>query len=150
MIRRRNPHRVYLTVISCILFILLSAGLSPAARADPADPWWSADKGLHLGISAALAGTTYGVLWLADHDPLPVRAALSAGLALLPGLAKELYDAGQRGNHFSGKDLLWDAAGVTAAVALGVGLELLLTRQPGQARARVRLGPGSLWLVGRF
>ena len=41
----------------------------------------------------------------------------AVGLALIPGVAKELYDAGQACNRFSWKDMGWSVAGAV----LGVG-----------------------------
>ena len=38
-------------------------------------------------------------------------------MALIPGVAKELYDAGQACNRFSWKDMGWNVAGAV----LGVG-----------------------------
>ncbi|HEU5075396.1 MAG TPA: hypothetical protein VFU02_14495, partial [Polyangiaceae bacterium] len=57
--------------------VLCLAWPHPSAASEPtqprassvegdADPWWGRDKALHLGISAAVAATGYGVssIWL--------------------------------------------------------------------------------------
>jgi hypothetical protein len=41
------------------------------------------------------------------------------GLALVPGVAKELYDATRDCNRFSWKDMAWNAAGAYVGVRTG-------------------------------
>lgn len=41
------------------------------------------------------------------------------GYAMVPGLLKEIADSQQRGNHFSGKDMLANALGAAVGVGLG-------------------------------
>ena len=43
----------------------------------------------------------------------------AVGLALIPGVAKELYDAGQDCNRFSWRDMGWNVAGAVAGVGGG-------------------------------
>ena len=123
---------------------------SPAARAE--DPWWDQDKGLHLAVSGALGAGVYTTLWLAGDDPRPLRLVLATGLALLPGVAKEIYDSGQPGNLFSGKDMLWNAVGAVAGVGLALGVELLALhlRRPVHGRVSLRFGGNAVFLRSAF
>jgi len=98
---------------------------------------------MHLGISGALGAGAYATLWLAGDDPLPLRLVLSTSLALLPGLAKEIYDSGQPANFFSGKDMLWNAVGVAAGVGLALGVELVVLHFKRSKQTSV-----SLWCNG--
>ena len=126
--------------------VTLSLALSLAASAPMralADDWWGADKAYHLAASFALAGAVYGGLALASKDGPAVRLALSASLALVPGIAKEIYDSGQPRNAFSLRDLTWDLAGVVLGVAAGLGVELAVLRlQSRRARASPRVALG--------
>jgi putative lipoprotein len=97
--------------------VLLSAR---AARADDPDPWFGADKALHFGLSAALAGTGYGVSSLFLDQPA-TRALAGAGFSLTLGAGKELYDLAGHGDP-SWRDFTWDVAGT----AVGVGVALLV------------------------
>ena len=102
--------------------VVLAVAL-PAQAADR-DPWISSDKGLHFGVSAALAGGSYQLSASLLPDPHE-RAAVSATLAFSVGAAKELYDLTGRGDP-SWKDLTWDAARVLVGVGLSLALELAL------------------------
>lgn len=74
------------------------------------DDWAGRDKAAHFGVSFALG---IGASRLSADTPTAV------GLALLPGLAKELYDAQQDCNRFSWKDMGWNAAGAYLGVRSG-------------------------------
>ena len=90
------------------IFMLLAAVGTTSACEPGRDDWLGRDKAAHFGASFALgvAGSR-----LTDQ---PWGAV---GLALIPGVAKELYDAGQDCNRFSWRDMGWNVAGA----ALGVG-----------------------------
>lgn len=107
------------------LAALACAGLAAPARAER---WTGVDKAAHLGVSAALGASCYALLWAFGDDPPALRLAAAAGLALLPGLAKEMYDGGQPGNRFSGADLFWDGVGAALGSLALLGLERLLGR----------------------
>lgn len=80
----------------------------PAAR--PADNWGGAKS--HLAVS-----TAFGVACATHVFPgEPVKAF---GCAIVPGLVKETIDSTQRGNRFSGRDMLANAVGAAAGVYLG-------------------------------
>jgi uncharacterized protein YfiM (DUF2279 family) len=105
---------------------LLALALAPTVSR--AEPWWGPDKVQHFGSSYVAGGAVYGGLWLAGHDPPGIRFALAASLGVLPGLAKEIYDAGQPDNRFSGPDLVWDGLGALAGAATLLAVELLYRR----------------------
>lgn len=80
----------------------------PAARS--ADNWGGATA--HLAVS-----TAFGVACATHVFPgEPVKAF---GCAIVPGLVKETIDSTQRGNRFSGRDMLANAVGAAAGVYLG-------------------------------
>ncbi len=114
-----------------LVFATLAVASILAAGEARADDWWGADKAKHLGVGLGLGAASYGGLRLLDTsngEARPVRLGLACFMASLPGLAKELYDAGQPGNSFSGKDLLWSTLGAVVGAGIALGLELLLER----------------------
>lgn len=83
--------------------------LIPAA-ANAADKWDSPDKAEHFAVSAAigtLAAMHYENKWKAF------------GVALIPGLLKEIYDGSQDNKRFSGKDMAINALGAAVGVQIG-------------------------------
>ncbi len=98
------------TILKSLPILMLLAGASSAAAAcEPGrDDWMGRDKAAHFGASFAL-----GVA----GSRLTTEPWEAVGLALIPGVAKELYDAGQDCNRFSWKDMGWNVAGAV----LGVG-----------------------------
>lgn len=96
-------------VTAAIWLLSLLAG-SAQACGPHRDDWFGEDKAKHFGVSFAVGVATSRVTsdeWSAF------------GLALLPGLAKELYDSGQDCNRFSWKDMGWNAAGAYVGVRTG-------------------------------
>ena len=91
-----------------VLLVLLAG--SAQACGHSRDDWSGTDKAAHFGVSFALgvAGSR-----LSDDT------WTAFGLALLPGLAKEVYDAQQDCNRFSWKDMGWNAAGAYVGVRTG-------------------------------
>jgi len=80
------------------------------APSRPADNWGGATA--HLAVS-----TAFGVACATHVFPgEPVKAF---GCAIAPGLVKETIDSTQRGNRFSGRDMLANAVGAAAGVYLG-------------------------------
>jgi len=111
-----------------VLLVLIPSG---NAWADIRDPWWGRDKALHLTVGTGIGAGCYGTLWAASTDPAEARLLLCATLGWVPGIAKEIYDAGQPANHFSGKDLFWTSLGVLATTALLFGIEQWLAGSAG-------------------
>jgi len=103
---------------------------APAARFDPPtgspvptgfagaqaiDSWIAEDKAQHFVMSFAVTGMSYGAARLAV-EPTPARST-AAGVTLLLGVGKEIFDA-RSGGWFRVKDLIWDAAGLALGYAL--------------------------------
>lgn len=88
------------------------------------DEWTGPDKIKHFGVSAAF-GCAAG---LAIDNPYVAFAA-----AMVPGVAKELYD-GRHGKNpdFSGKDLVADALGAATGVVACQALKAALLDSPEQ------------------
>lgn len=87
-----------------------------STRAEAADQWFAADKMRHFGVAFAISGLTYAGLRAVDVDRGQALAGAGAA-ALIAGLGKELYDK-HIGRGFSIRDLVWDVAGIAAAMAL--------------------------------
>jgi len=120
------------------------------ATGQAAEPLWDEDKPLHLGLSAALGGGIYAALTIWSDQGRPARLLLSTSLALLPGLGKEIHDAGQPGNRFSHADMLWNLVGALAGAGFGLGVDLLVQHIRGPPKVRLSIaGPGAV-VSGRF
>lgn len=80
------------------------------------DSWLSADKLKHFFISAFVQSVSYSALRTArvSHDGALVGASAAT---LVVGVGKEIHDD-RSGEHFSVRDLAWDAAGAGAAAVL--------------------------------
>ncbi|HSM37227.1 MAG TPA: hypothetical protein VK837_12575 [Longimicrobiales bacterium] len=89
--------------------------LRPAAPAQP-DPWIAEDKARHFFASLMIGAVAYGgaTALSVEWPEAGVAAGAVAGAA---GIAKEFSDR-SRGRPFSVRDLVWDAAGVGAALLL--------------------------------
>jgi putative lipoprotein len=93
--------------------VLLSFGFG---HAPAPDRWTGADKWKHLVVSSLVHGATYSVVRAAGvgHD---AAQGVAVPVALGVGLAKELRDRRPGGSGFSGRDLVWDVAGVGLSAA---------------------------------
>jgi len=127
---------------------LLATCAIGAARPAQAEPGTGADKAAHAGVSAALGAGSYALLWALGDDPPALRLGLAAAMGFLPGVAKEIYDAGQPGNRFSGADLFWDGVGAAAGSAALWLIERLVGSRPRAVACAV--GPGGLRVGARF
>jgi uncharacterized protein YfiM (DUF2279 family) len=103
------PTRFSLKTLATLMIL---AGLAGSAEACSRyhDDWGGSDKAAHFGVSAALG---VGASRLSS-DPWT-----AFGLALAPGVAKEIYDSQQDCKRFSWKDLAWDAVGAYVGVRAG-------------------------------
>jgi len=115
----------------CLILLGLLAGCAPpqdTARASgptartapvmfanaPHDPWLAEDKLQHFALSFGVTAFSYAAARTAlDPDPALATAGI---VALAAGVGKEIYDV-RRGQHFSLRDLAWDAAGVALGLA---------------------------------
>ena len=126
-------------------FILLLP--APAAASEPL---WDLDKIPHLLLSAATAGGVYTALTLWGDQGRPSRLLLATSLALLPGLAKEIYDGGQPQNRFSHTDMLWNLVGALAGAGVGLGVDLLVEHVRGPPVLRLDIAGAGATFSGTF
>ena len=84
--------------------------------AQPGDGWFSRDKLKHFLVSAFAQSATYATLQAAGADRSTALVGATA-VTLTIGIGKETVDR-RRGGRFSGRDLVWDAAGAGAATLL--------------------------------
>jgi uncharacterized protein YfiM (DUF2279 family) len=79
------------------------------------DAWFGADKFKHFAMSYAVTAFAFaGARSLFDDDP---SLALAVAAGSTAGLLKEVYDR-RHGKPFSGRDLVWDAAGVAVGFVM--------------------------------
>jgi uncharacterized protein YfiM (DUF2279 family) len=100
-----------MTLRSSITTLTLAASLfisTPAFAGD--DDWNDSDKLKHFAVSFVL-GTASGAYF--------ENKWTAFGVAMIPGLIKEISDSQKSNNHFSGKDLAADALGAALGVQLG-------------------------------
>lgn len=96
------------------LYLILAWASAAAAE----DSWTGADKPKHIAASAISAVVTEALF---DKHLAPLERF---GVAMIPGVAKELFDMRKGGSGFSGKDLVVDAIGV----GLGMGFYGIVIR----------------------
>lgn len=88
--------------------LLVMVGVAAYSPAFAQDTWTGSDKKLHFGVSFVLGYAT-GNQW-PDNKPLAI------GVAMIPGILKEVADSQKGGSGFSSKDLVWDLVGATLGV----------------------------------
>ena len=116
----------------CALPIAVTLVTLTSASARAEDSWWGADKALHFGATASIAGGGYALGALAWDGYAP-RIALGTGLGLGAGIGKEVLDAAGLGDP-SWKDLTWDLIGTAVGVGISVSIDLAI-RGPSPAAA---------------
>lgn len=84
--------------------------------APPGEGWFGRDKLKHFFVSAFVQSATFATLEAVGADRSTALAGASAATLTL-GVGKELRDR-RGGGAFSGRDLVWDAAGAGAATLL--------------------------------
>ena len=102
-----------------LLFGLCVAGNLVCAQAPVVrDSWFGPDKIKHFFMSAFIESVSYSALQAAhvNHRSTMVGAI---GVTAAFGVGKEIHDSRNRKNHFSLKDLSWDAIGAGAGVVFG-------------------------------
>ena len=87
-----------------------------ALQAQPADPWFAADKIKHFFLAAFVQSVSYSALRATQLGHQSSLVGASAGTVAV-SIAKELSDA-RRTGLFSRRDLVWDAAGIGASTLL--------------------------------
>lgn len=111
--------------------LLLAPAPALAAPPDP-DPWFGPDKALHFTVSSLVAGGGYGMTAI-FNDRVATRIVFGAGLGLVVGAGKELWDLSGHGDP-SWKDFTWDVIGTVFGVGIAVTIDLA-TRGPARAPA---------------
>ena len=81
------------------------------------DSWLGIDKIKHFFISAFLESVSYSALQAAHVNRRPALAG-AIGVSAAFGVARELHDKRTPGNHFSYRDLTWDALGIAAGTVM--------------------------------
>jgi len=114
------------------LSLLLAPAPVRAAPPDP-DPWFGPDKALHFTVSGLVTGGGYGMTAIFS-DRVATRIAFGAGLGLIVGAGKELWDLSGHGDP-SWKDFTWDVIGTAFGVGIAVTIDLA-TRGSERAPAR--------------
>src|ERR1700731_3520435 len=84
---------------------------------DIPDSWFAIDKVKHFFMSAFIESVSYSALQAAHANYRPALAG-AIGITAAFGLGKEIHDYRNPKNHFSIKDLSWDAIGAGAGVVL--------------------------------
>ncbi len=82
------------------------------------DKWFAEDKYKHFILSAGMTIWTYQFLRFQRNKDHSRSRNLSIGIVFGMGTLKELIDSTKKNNHFSYKDLTWDAAGILIAYLL--------------------------------
>jgi len=81
------------------------------------DSWFGVDKVKHFFMSAFIESVSYSALQAAHVNH---RSALAGAIGVTAafGVGREIHDSRNPKNHFSIKDLSWDAIGAGAGVVL--------------------------------
>lgn len=116
--------RIAAAIGSLIALLCAMLCLAVLFAPDPSRAALQTDKVVHATVSASLGSMARLV------EPDPVKAW---GLAMAPGLAKELYDARRGGTGFSVPDLIADAIGAYVGVRVA-GLAISRNRITYQRR----------------
>ena len=97
--------------------LLLAVNVIYAQAAVARDSWFGIDKIKHFFISAFIESVSYSALQAARVERRPALAG-AIGVSAAFGVARELHDKRTPGNHFSYRDLTWDAVGIGAGAAM--------------------------------
>jgi putative lipoprotein len=106
--------------VSQLAGLCLALNVIYAQTAVTRDSWFGIDKIKHFFISAFIESVSYSALQAAHVNRRPALAG-AIGVSAAFGVGRELHDKRTPGNHFSYKDLTWDAVGIGAGA-------LMLTR----------------------
>jgi uncharacterized protein YfiM (DUF2279 family) len=117
-----------------LILLLASLGAQATGKHPPKEPPVHQETGLYVTNNDKAEHAVFGALFglagrLQFRENRWHALAVPAGV----GLAKEVFDSTQRGNHFSGKDLAATIAGGLVGVAVGDGL-IYLSREQGVTR----------------
>ena len=99
------------------LSVCLAVNLVYAQTAVIRDSWFGIDKIKHFFMSAFIESVSYSALQAARVNHRSAMAG-AIGVTAAIGVGREIHDSRNPNNHFSVKDLTWDALGAGAGVAL--------------------------------
>ena len=97
--------------------LCLAVNVIYAQTAVTRDSWFGIDKIKHFFISAFIESVSYSALQAANVKRRPAMAG-AIGVSAAFGVARELHDRRTPGNHFSYRDLTWDALGIGAGAVM--------------------------------
>jgi putative lipoprotein len=100
-----------------LLGVCLSVNLLYAQTAVVRDSWFGIDKIKHFFMSAFIESVSYSALQAARVNHRSAMAG-AIGVTATFGVAREIHDSRNPKNHFSAKDLTWDALGAGAGAVL--------------------------------
>jgi putative lipoprotein len=103
--------------VNAIIGVCFSLNVIYAQTAVTRDSWFGIDKIKHFFISAFIESVSYSALQAAKVNRRPAMAG-AIGVSAAFGVARELHDRGTPGNHFSYRDLTWDALGIGAGAVM--------------------------------
>ena len=105
------------------ILALVSFGAQATDKPPPKEPPPVQDSGLYITNNDKAEHAVFGALFgLAGRLQFRDNRWHALAVPAAVGLAKEVFDSTQRGNHFSGKDLAATIAGGALGVAVGDGL----------------------------
>ena len=97
--------------------LFLAVNIIYAQTAVARDSWFGIDKIKHFFMSAFIESVSYSALQAAHVKWRPALAG-AIGVSAAFGVGRELHDRRTPGNHFSYRDLTWDAIGIGAGAAM--------------------------------
>ena len=100
-----------------IIGVCFALNVVYAQTAVTRDSWFGIDKIKHFFISAFIESVSYSALQAAHVNRRPALAG-AIGVSAVFGVARELHDKRTPGNHFSYRDLTWDALGIGAGAVM--------------------------------
>ena len=100
-----------------IIGVCFALNVIYAQTAVARDSWFGIDKIKHFFISAFIESVSYSALQAANVKRRPAMAG-AIGVSAAFGVAREMHDRRTPGNHFSYRDLTWDALGIGAGAAM--------------------------------
>ena len=100
-----------------VIGVCLAANLICSQPAVVPDKWFGIDKIKHFFISAFIESVSYSALQAAHVNRRPAMAG-AIGVSAAFGVGRELHDKRTPGNHFSYRDLTWDAIGIGAGAVM--------------------------------
>jgi putative lipoprotein len=100
-----------------VIGVCFAVNIIYAQTAVTRDSWFGIDKIKHFFISAFIESVSYSALQAAHVNRRPALAG-AIGVSAAFGVGRELHDKRTPGNHFSYRDLTWDAVGIGAAAVM--------------------------------